>query len=75
MMADIGSATTAEILDDLRAVAREDELDPEDVKSVLRGKLIEVLSVKDRSIKLSRSVDPEEAKVRGGTVDLWWRGR
>ena len=44
MMADIGGTTTEEIIADLRVVAKADKLnEPDDVKSVLRGRLIQVL--------------------------------
>lgn len=60
MMADIGAATTGEIIDDLRAVAKEDQLDPEDVKSVLRGRLIDALSVQGRGMNLARQEGAED---------------
>jgi len=66
MMADIGAATTEQILDDLRAVAKADKLEPEDVKSVLRLRLIEALSVKDRNLQLGNDVPAADGKVRGG---------
>ncbi|CEM32712.1 unnamed protein product [Vitrella brassicaformis CCMP3155] len=43
LSADIGTATTADILTDLRATARGEKIDPEDIKMVLRGKILEVL--------------------------------
>lgn len=43
LMADIGTRTTEDILSDVRRVAREDKLEPDDVKSVLRGRLVNVL--------------------------------
>lgn len=64
MMADIGAATTGEIIDDLRAVAKEDQLDPDDVKSVLRGRLIDALSVKGRAMNLARQEGEAEDQVR-----------
>lgn len=64
MMADIGAATTGEIIDDLRAVAKEDQLDPDDVKSVLRGRLIDALSVKGRGMNLARQEGEAEDQVR-----------
>lgn len=64
MMADIGAATTGEIIDDLRAVAKADQLEPDDVKSVLRLRLIEALSAHDRNMKLSKDeVAPADGKV------------
>jgi signal recognition particle GTPase len=69
MMADIGAATTSEILDDLKAVAKEDQLDPEDVKSVLRGRLIDALSVKDRRLQITKeaanAASDEKVRARG----------
>lgn len=62
MMSDIGAATTEQILDDLRAVAKAEKLEPDDVKSVLRLRLIEALSVQDRALQLS-SVPAAEGKV------------
>jgi len=47
MMSDIGVTTTTEILDDVRQTAVEDKLDSEVIKTILRGKLIEVLEGKD----------------------------
>lgn len=69
MMADIGAATTGEILDDVRAIAKEDQLDPDDVKSVLRGRLIDALSVQGRGMNLAQQKaaegeEDEEAQVR-----------
>jgi fused signal recognition particle receptor len=43
MMADIGGTTTDEIISDLRSIAKEDSLDPDDIKSVLRGRLVSTL--------------------------------
>eukprot|EP00617_Octactis_speculum_P019238 CAMPEP_0185771348 /NCGR_PEP_ID=MMETSP1174-20130828/64243_1 /TAXON_ID=35687 /ORGANISM="Dictyocha speculum, Strain CCMP1381" /LENGTH=486 /DNA_ID=CAMNT_0028457201 /DNA_START=209 /DNA_END=1669 /DNA_ORIENTATION=- len=43
MMADIGGTTTDEIMTDLRRTAKDDRLDPEDIKSVLRGRLVATL--------------------------------
>ena len=65
MMADIGAATTEQILDDLRAVAKAEKLEPDDVKSVLRLRLIEALSVKDRNFQLGNDVPAADGKVRG----------
>lgn len=62
MMADIGAATTEQILDDLRAVAKAEKLEPDDVKSVLRLRLIEALSVQDRALQLA-SAPAVEGKV------------
>ncbi len=54
-MADIGATTTGDIIDDLRAVAKAEQLiEPDDVKSVLRLRLVEALSAQDRSVKLQR---------------------
>ena len=41
--ADIGAATVDEIVADLRAVTLEEKLDADDIKSVLRARLIQVL--------------------------------
>ena len=41
-MADIGAATTDEVMEDLRRVAKADKLDPDDVKAVLRARLVQV---------------------------------
>ena len=64
-MADIGAATTEQILDDLRAVAKAEKLEPDDVKSVLRLRLIEALSVKDRNLQLGNDEPAADGKVRG----------
>jgi len=75
MMADIGAATTGEIIDDLRRVAREEQLEPDDAKSVLRGKLIEVLSARDRSMRITKAKQEEQAlkQFEGdmAAVDVW----
>eukprot|EP00952_Eustigmatos_sp_NYUAD-ZCMA_P010429 42721-Eustigmatos_ZCMA.PRE.1 len=62
-MADIGSKTTSEILEDLKRVAKEDQLDPEDVKSVLRLRLIEALSVQDRKMQITKDRETDLSKV------------
>lgn len=65
MMADIGATTTGEIIDDLRAVAKAEQLiEPDDVKSVLRLRLIEALSAQDRSVKLQRDAATTSAQPK-----------
>ena len=49
MMADIGSATTREILNDIRSIARKDKVEPEDIKSVLRARMVASLSFEKNS--------------------------
>ena len=55
MMADIGGTTTDEIIEDLRNIAKEDRLEPEDIKSVLRGRLIQTLEGRGGDAALSTS--------------------
>ncbi|CAM9400085.1 unnamed protein product [Heterosigma akashiwo] len=65
MISDIGVATTLDILDEVRNTAVDDKLDPELVKTILRGKLIEVLEGKGArmSRKLKSSPDPGSPTV------------
>ena len=49
MMADIGAATTREILSDIRSIARKDKVEPEDIKSVLRARMVASLSFENDS--------------------------
>ena len=60
MMADIGGTTTDEIIEDLRNIAKEDRLEPEDIKSVLRGRLIQTLEGRGGDTALSASQCGEE---------------
>lgn len=73
MMADIGATTTEEIIDDLRAVAKAEQLiEPEDVKSVLRLRLVEALSAQDRSVRLQRpGAGGEQPTTSAGKVRGW----
>jgi len=66
MMSDIGAATTGEIIDDLRMVAKAEKLEPDDVKSVLRLRLIEALTAKDRSMQLKKEASAGNGKVLSG---------
>ena len=74
MMADIGAATTGEIIDDLRVVAKAEKLEPDDVQSVLRLRLVEALSASDRGMKLKKEAaapTTSDGKV-SGVFGCYW---
>ena len=67
MTADIGATTTDEIITDLRSIAVEDKIDPDDIKSVLRGRLVSVLEgggavdgAEDENPRAIKFASPEE---------------
>lgn len=65
MMADIGAATTREILSDIRSIARKDKVEPEDIKSVLRARMVASLSfTNDSNFMLSPNFPTEEETLQ-----------
>jgi len=60
MSSDIGIKTTSEIIADLRGTAVKDRLDPEVIKTILRGKLIEVLEGGREKLDLKINKSPVE---------------
>ena len=55
LAADIGVATTEAILADVKRIAKEERtVSPEDVKTVLRGRMVQVLSLNDTALQCTR---------------------